>query len=153
VDPPIGSLPTWGQTTDGGSIWTQLPQRAGGGLGQSADAPEPLLQAGNAGLELHFAIDWRARTLQVQLNHPPSDPTHTADAPVGAEWNKYARAMRLTPSEVLTVPLPANMTAESYRPAVMIRGPITPIPLPPRSLRRMVQTGRGGGSRKRVRCD
>jgi hypothetical protein len=80
---------------------------------------------GDAGLELHFDIDLNARTLRLQLNHPP-------DASVAAvvvdwdqaRWSTHARATRLTPSEVLTVRLPPE-SADAYRPALMLRGPMT----------------------------
>jgi hypothetical protein len=83
--------------------------------------------AADAGLQLHFAIDWSARTLRLQLYHPPDPAAAPFAGPNGAAkslwWFTHAREVRWTPSEVLTVPLPP--AAESHRPALLLWGPMT----------------------------
>jgi hypothetical protein len=82
---------------------------------------------GDVGLEMHFEVDLNARTLRMQLHHPPdaSVAAVAQDDWSKAQWVTHARAVRLTPSEVLTVPFPYGVTAASYRPALMLWGPIT----------------------------
>jgi hypothetical protein len=82
--------------------------------------------AGDAGLELHFVMDLTARTLRLQLHQPPDQ---SAPVVVGVDWRRtyyatHARAVRLTPSEVITEPLPTGSVA-SYRPALMLYGLVT----------------------------
>jgi hypothetical protein len=83
-----------------------------------------------AGVELHFEVDLTAQTLRLQLNSSPgavpAESLDTRQAKVKG-WDPYrlTRDVWPTPSEVLTVHMPAGLRLADYRPALMLWGWMT----------------------------